>query len=532
MNSDGKKTASGYGTRHSKSQMFANTVFIIIFIALIACPVIFSDKKGGGATMNELRFLATFPEYGFDVPVSKTLSGLEAWINDNAYGRNKAIRIDTILQYYLFGQSARKNTMIGKDDWMFYYTDEIIKDYQNVIPPSAEDLEKMKTNFIEISDECKRRGIKFIGVLVPDKKTVYPEYYPSSILKVGNASRSDMIVETLNSLSNLEYIYLRDALMDKKGEATIYSPRVDDAHWNSYGAFVGYRAIMERLAATDKSIAPLDYGDYDIEPFVNKGMFNGTVPVEEVGYDFKPKDTSEVYVDDPSYFDRFPQLTFSGDRAKYGHHSINPKKKSPKVLFIGDSYGEPLHEYFMRSSSEYTSIHIFDMPWIWSILDEINPDIVIYENVERQISLVNPHMPPPPLTSLPDKVVRFVKDIPGYNIDGINNGGYDSAGSGHDITINPNTVSTFIKGWAIDAAVGKSASNVVIKLGNELITARYGLSSDDVEQYFDKQMYMNCRFEAVLDTTKLLGEGEFTVYIVSADGQYVYEPMVYTIVSK
>jgi hypothetical protein len=141
-------------------------------------------------------------------------------------------------------------------------------------------------------------------------------------------------------------------------------------------------------------------------------------------------------------------------------------------------------------------------------------------------------MPPMALTSLPDTTVPFPKGMFSYNIDAVNNEWRDSAIQGNTITVDPNTVSTFISGWAIDANANKSASGVVIKLGDEVITARYGLGSDDIVQYFGEQVYNNCRFEVALNTERLTEEGKFTVYIVSDDNSYVYEPVVYTVKSK
>lgn len=49
-----------------------------------------------------------------------------------------------------------------------------------------------------------------------DKKTIYPENYPSSIYKIGEVSRTDILVDYLSSKEKLDIFTPKKALLRQK----------------------------------------------------------------------------------------------------------------------------------------------------------------------------------------------------------------------------------------------------------------------------------------------------------------------------
>src|SRR5690606_16600111 len=98
------------------------------------------------------------------------------------------------------------------------------------------------------------KGVSFYLALIPDKKTVYPENYPDTILQDGNISKMDMITDYLNDKTDVKVINMTSALIKAKEDAVVYSPRVDNAHWNNYGAMIGYRELISEIQKDYKDV--------------------------------------------------------------------------------------------------------------------------------------------------------------------------------------------------------------------------------------------------------------------------------------
>lgn len=363
-----------------------NIVFIVVVMLCITLPLVLSDKEGGQPAMNELRYLARFPKLK-DNTLNDFFAGFNLWIDDNAGGRNLAIKLDTLLQYHLFGVGSRKNTFISENNWIYYYTDEILRDYQQYPLSDGERaaINEKANALISLKNALDTKEIPFLGVLIPDKKTVYPENYMQTVLKVSDTSQSDELMRALGGAK--WYINLKDRLVQAKVDATVYSPRIDDAHWNSYGAFVGYLGIMAALEQYNLGQKKLSFDDFNITEFTQQSMYNGIIPIEEKNYTFELKNPNEI-VEEPAFFAALPQLGYAGSGPNDAKRYLNSDKSLPKLLLVGDSYAEVLRKYLVQSFSELTFINIGDGAQIMSVVEACNPDIVLYENVERMGSLV------------------------------------------------------------------------------------------------------------------------------------------------
>jgi len=62
--------------------------------------------------------------------------------------------------------------------------------------------------------------------------------------------------------SGVEILYLREALLAAKKTEQQYLYYKQDGHWNSVGAYYGYAAIMDRLAAWFPGLKPKPRSDY------------------------------------------------------------------------------------------------------------------------------------------------------------------------------------------------------------------------------------------------------------------------------
>lgn len=371
-----------------------NTLFdkllIVGFSAIISIPFIFADKMGGGGISNsENRRLAMMPfvnenhELIPDLEFSELQERTEQWIDDNAYGRDYFYDLMLKANYYLFDVVEKKDLLLGDDNWTFYYNSDIIKDFQHNNIPSQETLNGWVNSFKQISNYYEEKDIKFMGIFLPDKKTVYKEYYPKGIQEIQHQSRSDLLREKFQE-ANVNFYFAEDDLIHAKGKRLLYSKTFDSAHWNSYGAFVGYQNFMREVKKYFPNIKVVDESDFIINEYPIDEKYLGILQSDEVLYEFVPNAASKNITEDIEFFNDFPNLYYEGRPEVIKKRFINPDKQLPKAVFCGDSMAyDYLFPFLRESFSELTFVHTNEFDKAKDLIEKADPDIILYECVER-----------------------------------------------------------------------------------------------------------------------------------------------------
>ena len=98
----------------------------------------------------------------------------------------------------------------------------------------------------------KERGIGYVFAIAPSKAQVYSENLSDQILNVKNklnrSTRYDQLISYLQKNCAVPIVDLRGALRAAKNEPPdlpLYYRT--DFHWNYYGAFIAYQAIIESI---------------------------------------------------------------------------------------------------------------------------------------------------------------------------------------------------------------------------------------------------------------------------------------------
>lgn len=360
-----------------KKQRTLRVMFILCFCAMLALPLAFADFTGGKDSTVENRVLAEAPT--LQNGLNAFHHGVEPWLNDNIGFRDAASRIVTKLDYALFRRSAKSNNMIGKEDWIYYYNDDILADFIGGNAFTPEQTDAIANDMRRITERLAARGCETLFVLVPDKKSVYPEYYPAGIHRVAESSRLTQLGERLTE-RGLNVLDLQPALEKGKELGFVYSQRLDDAHWNALGAYVGYQAIVEQLQAA--GARRLD--KWTITPYEAQGSFNASVPLSETNYIVKSGAEADIQ-DAASELASMLQLLYNNDAATYQRRYRNTDARLPKLLFVGDSYMQSSYPYYPQSFSETTYLHFSDAACFWRVFEQFTPDVVVFESAERML---------------------------------------------------------------------------------------------------------------------------------------------------
>jgi hypothetical protein len=128
----------------------------------------------------------------------------------------------------------------GKDGWL-YLEDELGRACTTFSPWPV-----VMRRYQRVVDLLRAHGKRAIVVVPPDKSTIYPEFLPDSYKEKDCAGPGrEAAWKALGSAPGV--LGLRDRLLATKTPPPEESYWPNDTHWNTKGATIGTRAVLERL---------------------------------------------------------------------------------------------------------------------------------------------------------------------------------------------------------------------------------------------------------------------------------------------
>ena len=155
---------------------------------------------------------------------------------------------------YRAGYSGLSKIIVGKDGWLFYgpNINEGIGT-QRFTPSSLRDW---MTGFEKLNAYAKARGAFLYVLPASQQETIYPEKLPEWLARGAQPTIDlDQILDAGHQIGNDAIIDARAALKAAKASRAVYGPY--DLHWNGNGAYVAYRALMERVSRDFPNVEPL-----------------------------------------------------------------------------------------------------------------------------------------------------------------------------------------------------------------------------------------------------------------------------------
>ncbi|MBQ3222100.1 MAG: hypothetical protein IJB41_00660 [Clostridia bacterium] len=512
-----------------------NVLLVAAFLAAMTVPLLTADFEGGKISVDENRYLAMFPQLRTEGKWTFDAAQFNSWINDNIGGRALATKADTLIDYHAFGLSSKYDTLIGKDGWMYYYTEDILDDYSGTNLLAEEKLEAVAQDVATVAEFVDEQGAQFLFVIAPDKKTVYPEKYTEMVNVLSETKRTQQLLGYLREHAGIRAITLEDALVSAKEKGDVYSPRVDNAHWNMLGGYIGYERIMQELKdmGVEAQWTPLE--ECTITEYTDQALFNSGVWISETAYSVYSERRDAIALM-PEKLDAFPFLSFNKNPDTYKKYYENADESLPSLLYVGDSYSVAMFEALPQSFSKTMFLHSADLPVLADVLQKEQFDVVIIESAERMLDYE---------FSLFDACATRIKQsanaLSGDVLEGMEiavdaEWGYqyldycdDVIASEGTIWVQAGNTRSYMEGWALDPLAGSVAGRVIIEVGGELFEAEYGKERDSVAAYFQNDAYLCSGYTAILDTQKLIDAGQIAVHVISQDGTYQYPPAVYTV---
>ena len=356
-------------------------LFCLLFVVLLLIPLALTNFKKNQASERDNAYLPEI-DWKEDVSVGKRIEQVEEYYNKRVGLRNKALDAYILLNDKLFSLMDHPTYMYGKNHYVFFDLDYYIADYQhlNLDEEWAAEYAGWMQRF---SDLAHSHGAEYYYTLIPDKKTVYEEYFPSGYNKLGSVSRTDQLLTAL-SKTDVAYVYVLDWLLEAKKTEPVANQKYDAGHWNQNGAFAYARELIELLRNTHPEIPPLERDEFKITTQLQKYLPNSEFPINELVPQYTRINIASVnkskwLKDSASFRIKKPEPVYFVNEA---HPEL------PKLLILHDSYLNGEAKLFLDHFSEVALIHRDNVKGphdFEAYLELLRPDIVIFENPERSL---------------------------------------------------------------------------------------------------------------------------------------------------
>ena len=309
------------------------------------------------------------PKFNIDINNPKsTLAKAKKYYHKN-YGLKNLLLKDYIdFKIKILKEPVLQNQIVhGKNDWL-YLGDNYKNSFKNTFGNDdfiIKDEKKIISNLKEIQLFLDKKSIPFYFVIAPDKNQIYPEYLPFQLNK--NETKASKIIKQINNQTSITCFSLYKCLITKKNKVDLYYKT--DSHWNSYGAFIGYKEIMKKINEK-KQIKAESINNYTITKNEN---FNGGLSrmllsnklEDSIVFKRKKEFNIEIIKKDNT-FKHFKNLNGVG-----------------KLLIYRDSFTDNLLPFLNDTFKEVISIKGHNLNK--NLIDSFKPDLVILEKIERNL---------------------------------------------------------------------------------------------------------------------------------------------------
>jgi alginate O-acetyltransferase complex protein AlgJ len=268
------------------------------------------------------------------------------------------------------------------------FLSKTITDYLGYVETSKEDLERWRLVLEGRHAWLAERGICYLFVLPPDKKTIYSEYLPEKVAVSKGVTRGEKLLAYIQENSHVPILDLRGALFEAKRHRQVYFST--DDHWNGYGIFAGYQQMILSLKRCLPELTdpmPLDPQSFGIVPIQGDligfgGLEADAYPEVSQHFNVGSRYTFEQRkIQDDWVYEVLSRYRKGGERIVM--HTYNLENKL-RAVFFHDSYMASMPELLARHFGEIESLWVraeYDV--LKNASESYHPDVVIDEVQER-----------------------------------------------------------------------------------------------------------------------------------------------------
>ena len=323
---------------------------------------------------SEKRELAAFPDRPRNY--SQALSFLPdvlSFYRDNFGFRRSLIHGLALTEVSVFHISSKSTVILGDEGWLYMRLSDGpgSSESSKLAPLGESELNRWQYLLEQRCAWLAKRHISYLVVIVPEKQSVYPEFLPAEARKLQFEQWASQLVGRLKSTdSPVAILDLQPYLFQARTRELVYWKA--DTHWNQYGIYVGYRAIMDEIRRLLPGKPLIILGPDGFARFPAKGVGGDLANMLGV----------------PELFnERFNAMTPRGQTLpprdeRDQLYEINGDPGMPRLVMYHDSFGSELIPLLARSFSHgayFWGKHNMRAEFITAE----QPDLVIDEFAER-----------------------------------------------------------------------------------------------------------------------------------------------------
>ncbi|HOC92710.1 MAG TPA: DHHW family protein [bacterium] len=358
--------------REKRIRWIIDMCVVLCFFACLISPAVVMIAGCEGPSMKEL-----FEPKTVAASRSGGGGGIDSFRSNfkNSFGlRKPLIKLNAIIYVKCLGVSSNKNVLLGRDGWLFYVDEAVIERYRRTYLFSEEYLDAIYKNIERKRDFFKGRETTYIFLAIPDKITIYPEYFPANQNKVYEQSNFDQIVEHMRKNSNYPLIDLRPALLERKKTGAVFYKT--DTHWTPLGAYTGYVELVKEIGLSFPGMEPMPLSDFNI---IEIEKTDGDL-ARMLGLENSLLETTNDLV-------ALNQVEVARQSSTMNGLTIRitrcPDAKIPRAVIFHDSFMLAMMPFLEKHFKTAVFVHTAEIDL--GIIDRVKPNIVIMQMLERNL---------------------------------------------------------------------------------------------------------------------------------------------------
>jgi hypothetical protein len=210
-------------------------IISVLFVLMLITPMMFVFvEKFDGKEFPEECSLTDLPTF------TESFETLDTCISENFGLRDRFIYLNALKDYYLFSSSSNLDVVSGKSRWLF-----LASTYRSPHVPE-EQLDQLAQKLKYTQTNLEQRGAKFIFVLVPDKKSIYPEHTLKRFSYFDTINYETLMISLdIYDVNHTDLQSIFEAERTRQDQTLLYSKQ--DSHWNRHASYIAYREILRKL---------------------------------------------------------------------------------------------------------------------------------------------------------------------------------------------------------------------------------------------------------------------------------------------
>ncbi|VTR98361.1 alginate O-acetyltransferase AlgX-related protein [Tuwongella immobilis] len=376
------------------ASVWLQRVAIMGFVAILPIPGLWAILGSHSEILEpEGRPAAAAPRIPRSLPEWKRYpSQFEAFFNDHLGGRTQLIHWRNRLNRDWFGTSPTDRVQMGRDGWLYLHEPTVFDAPTNLpVSELPNQLTRWASPIREQATALQARRTPFLLVVAPEKQSIHPEFRPRRFQESVPFATVRSTFAQQSQDPSITWVDVVSPLLEavKSGAEPVYFRT--DTHWNSVGGAIACRELIaamqqqcqQPVAAMLPRSQLVERDDFYPNPDLAR-MIGRPAPE---AFRFLAARPDELPFARATEWDSHP---FRLPHLVARRYACGPTT-GPRVLLFHDSFGMELLKYLPLHCRELVSVPA-RLP-ISEICEAVQPDLVIFEMVERNLLSIPPELP-------------------------------------------------------------------------------------------------------------------------------------------